>query len=288
MDIIWDKNVMLNLMKSFHTLFKVCISFFDTEGKSTLGYPAQSKYCHIIRSHKTGIAACRRCDANAFKQAAKLKAPIVYECHAGLIEIVAPVITFDNIQIGSIMLGQARSPRNRSERAWKELEKKAEFPITQKLKSAYLKLPVLDLKHSKACITILQALVTNAWYDNYFRLQREPLSSRVNSYITQNINKNLSLNEIALTFKVGKTTLCKTVKNDFKVSINELIRSLRIKKAKQLLQTAELPIYLIAEQVGIPDYNYFTKVFKTEIGVTPSEFRKRYENGNTPVNTETA
>jgi len=283
MDMIWDKNIMLKLMKSFYTLIKVRISFFDMEEKDVIFYPIEeTKYCNMIRNHKAGIAACLRCDKHAFKQASKLKTPYIYRCHAGLTEIVAPIITSENRQIGYIMIGQTRPPGKRTDRMWKELEKKAAFPITPKLKSAYLKLPVLDMKHAQACIILLQSLATNAWYDNYFRLQREPLSTRVKNYLQENLNKNLSLNEIAKTFKVGKTTLCKTVKQDFQQSINDLIRSIRIKKAKQLLQTAELPIYLIAENIGIPDYNYFTKVFKTETGVTPSEFRKNCERDISP------
>ena len=61
------------------------------------------------------------------------------------------------------------------------------------------------------------------------------------------------------------------------MTVNELTRSLRIEKAKQLLQSAELPIFIVAENVGIPDYNYFTRVFKEETGITPSLFRKLCE-----------
>jgi YesN/AraC family two-component response regulator len=48
--------------------------------------------------------------------------------------------------------------------------------------------------------------------------------------------------------------------------------------AKQYLEETRNPIYEIAENVGIPDYNYFTKVFKEETGVTPSAFRALCEN----------
>lgn len=38
---------------------------------------------------------------------------------------------------------------------------------------------------------------------------------------------------------------------------------------------SSLPISAVAEQVGISDYNYFSKVFRTMTGTTPSAFRKQ-------------
>ena len=37
---------------------------------------------------------------------------------------------------------------------------------------------------------------------------------------------------------------------------------------------SSLPISAIGEMVGISDYNYFSKVFRSATGVTPSTFRK--------------
>jgi YesN/AraC family two-component response regulator len=56
-----------------------------------------------------------------------------------------------------------------------------------------------------------------------------------------------------------------------------LIRDIRIERAKQLLQSGKQPVFEIACQVGIWDYNYFTKVFNEETGVPPSTFRKLCE-----------
>jgi YesN/AraC family two-component response regulator len=92
-----------------------------------------------------------------------------------------------------------------------------------------------------------------------------------------NIDKSLSLKKIAHNFKIGETTLCKSVKRDIHMTVNELVRSIRVEKAMQLLQSTELPIFSVAEKAGIPDYNYFAKIFKKETGVAPSIFRKLCE-----------
>ena len=46
------------------------------------------------------------------------------------------------------------------------------------------------------------------------------------------------------------------------------------KVACDLLRNTEDRVSDIATEVGIPDYNYFTKVFKKAMGVTPREYRK--------------
>lgn len=278
MDMIWNQTRMMKLLESFYTLVKVRIGFFDLRGGEILSYPVtRAEYCNIIRANKTGDAACRCCDEQAFRHTAKMKTPYVYQCHAGLIEMVTSIFTSEEERIGYLMIGQARQPGNLDDLLWNEIGRKAGVPKLDKLKSAYLKLPVLKMDQGRACANILQALATYVWVDNYFRLQKQPLSGRVKGYISQNLDKSLSLKEIARKFGIGETTLCKSVKRDIRMTVNELIRSLRTEKAKQLLQSTELPVSNIAEMVGIPDYNYFTKIFRNETGVTPSVFRKLCE-----------
>ncbi|ACS99064.1 helix-turn-helix domain-containing protein [Paenibacillus sp. JDR-2] len=50
------------------------------------------------------------------------------------------------------------------------------------------------------------------------------------------------------------------------------LRSLRIEKAKQLFRQTRLPAKEIAQQVGFSDYFYFSRMFKKEVGMSPSEY----------------
>ncbi len=54
---------------------------------------------------------------------------------------------------------------------------------------------------------------------------------------------------------------------------NHFIRSIRLKKAKELLQNQELSITAVAYDCGFNDPSYFTRVFKKEFGKTPLEWR---------------
>jgi AraC-like DNA-binding protein len=53
----------------------------------------------------------------------------------------------------------------------------------------------------------------------------------------------------------------------------EFIRTIRLKKAFQLLETATYSVAEVAYQVGFNDPSYFTRIFKKEYGKAPSEIK---------------
>lgn len=53
----------------------------------------------------------------------------------------------------------------------------------------------------------------------------------------------------------------------------EYIQSLRLKKAKELLENTDMSISKIAEAVGIFDQNYFSRFFKARMGISPRRYR---------------
>ena len=52
---------------------------------------------------------------------------------------------------------------------------------------------------------------------------------------------------------------------------------IRIRNAKELLLSTNEQVGEIARKVGIPDYNYFTKIFRKMTGQTPTQYRKNKE-----------
>ena len=56
-------------------------------------------------------------------------------------------------------------------------------------------------------------------------------------------------------------------------SASHVIRTIRLQNAKKLLESTELTVSEIAYDTGFNDPNHFSRVFKEEYGVTPSERR---------------
>jgi len=57
-------------------------------------------------------------------------------------------------------------------------------------------------------------------------------------------------------------------------SVGQWIDNARLVRAKRLLADTSLPIIEVATAVGLEDQSYFSRFFRRETGLTPSEFRK--------------
>lgn len=59
-------------------------------------------------------------------------------------------------------------------------------------------------------------------------------------------------------------------------TISQYITEIRVQHAKELLRDRSMKLYDVALNTGYKDANYFTKIFKKAYGVTPSEYREKY------------
>jgi two-component system, response regulator YesN len=102
-----------------------------------------------------------------------------------------------------------------------------------------------------------------------------PLIKDVCEYLYTNYNKDISLDKIALKFHINKYYLLHQFKQETNKTMKEYVESIRILRAKEMLKDNLLTISQIGTLIGYPDNNYFTKVFKKNVHVTPSEYRSQ-------------
>lgn len=84
----------------------------------------------------------------------------------------------------------------------------------------------------------------------------------------------LSLNMLAERFDVGHTYLSKLIKQSTGEGILDYINTIRLEKARRLLQESDLSISDIGKTVGYYDSNAFIRVFKKYEGITPGQYRE--------------
>ena len=89
---------------------------------------------------------------------------------------------------------------------------------------------------------------------------------------------DLSLSSLSRHLGLSSGYLCTIFKKETGKTVSEYIREKRIKYAVHLLSTTNLQVQTIALHCGIVDIQYFSKIFKKQIGMTPNEYRKSIKN----------
>ncbi|MBA3707760.1 MAG: helix-turn-helix transcriptional regulator [Planctomycetes bacterium] len=93
-------------------------------------------------------------------------------------------------------------------------------------------------------------------------------------FIEANLAKPISVREVAASVSVDPNHLGRVFKQSLGKSVGETILLLRMEKARNLLKRTDRPIGDIAKSVGYPDSLYFSRLFRREMGLAPSEWRQ--------------
>ena len=93
------------------------------------------------------------------------------------------------------------------------------------------------------------------------------------SYIQNNYSRDISLDEVSQTVNISPYYFSKIFKEDVGEGFVEYLTKIRMDKAKELLTTTECSMKEICSMVGYADPNYFSRSFKKNVGVTPTEYK---------------
>lgn len=113
-----------------------------------------------------------------------------------------------------------------------------------------------------------------AYVRRYSLKDYSPLVQKVINTINLNLSSQLSPKSLAAMYYISPSYLSSLFKQDTGTTLTDFISKQRINRAAHLLQTTNQSISLVAEQVGILDVNYFTKMFKKAMGTTPTQYRR--------------
>lgn len=110
--------------------------------------------------------------------------------------------------------------------------------------------------------------------DSFGNMEQKFITN-LNSLIHNNLaNSNFSVENLAESLNVSRVQLYRKVKAIMGISVSDYISSIRLNKAKSLLETTKLSVSEIAYETGFSSPNYFSTAFKSHYGVSPGAFRK--------------
>ncbi|ULQ60860.1 response regulator [Brucepastera parasyntrophica] len=101
-----------------------------------------------------------------------------------------------------------------------------------------------------------------------------PLISQACKIITEHLAHDISQEEISRRLKISPFYFSKLFKEETGENFIDYVTAARMQKAKEMLRERSYSIKEISAETGYSDPNYFSKIFKKNVGITPTEYRE--------------
>lgn len=258
------------LLENFHNLTGIKICLFDASGEELYFYPKKlSGFCELIRKNPTMDEACKNCEKKAFLECKKTQSHYAYTCHAGLLECVTPIIYGQNV-LGYIMLGQMRKKGD----DFKKIKKLLPSIDLDKLEEEFHLLPKISTEKLNSAICVLDACASYEYLKQIVSEKEQKIDIQISNYINANAEGDLSVQKLCSVFHLSNNELYSIFKEYFMSTPAEYIKNRRLNIACDMLIKSDLAVSTICKKVGFFDYNYFSKIFKKQFGISPTKYRK--------------
>lgn len=107
------------------------------------------------------------------------------------------------------------------------------------------------------------------------QVNEQKISFEIKQYLAQRLSTSISLSTLADELGVSINTAMHAFRKDVGMGIMAYFSKLKIEKAMQLIREGNLSFRTISEQLGFESPEYFSRVFKKQIGMTPTEYAKQ-------------
>ena len=112
----------------------------------------------------------------------------------------------------------------------------------------------------------------------YAQQQYNHMMTRVLEYVETQY-QTARLSEIAAVLHQPLSTLSKMIKNGSGHTFKELLQRVRLDRAGAYLRDTDLPVANIIYAIGYDNTSYFYRIFREAYGMSPKEYRRRFQNG---------
>ncbi|MBI4979384.1 MAG: PocR ligand-binding domain-containing protein [Spirochaetes bacterium] len=265
------RNDVQEVLDYFAACFNIKITFFSFDGKElTTGMNRSgAEYCRLIQTKLDRLSFCTRMDREKCAESARTKSMAVYQCHAGLMEAVMPVIVDGQIA-GFIMIGQFRTSDSIQPHLLKQYKRK--FGAVKELRAAFYRLPYVPEKNLSNILGLFSVIVRYIVSSNMVSLKGNLLVEKTLEYLKANIEKTISLSDIETLTGKSASTISHLFKSTTGKSFKETLLDMKLSKADAYFRTAPSPnVREIAKRLGFEDPFYFSRIYKKYRKMSPRD-----------------
>lgn len=192
-------------------------------------------------------------------------------CHAGVRELVYPMLVHGEA-VGFISVSGYADENGASYRA--RMAEKYGFPRAE-LDALYTRLSSTppDRKRIDTLIYPLCAMLTLALEREGGGGEEQHFSLRLMHYLRINHTRRLTMEEICAAFHCSPSYVSHRFKEQTGMTVHRYLTRLRVENAARLLRASRLNMTEIALATGFEGSNYFSHVFRAEMGCSPKAYR---------------
>ena len=275
MNILFDEERLRKLIANLNILTGLPANILDPEGRDINLFRGHPPFCRMLNDLPEGHERCVSCDMCKIKRYTAEKGFQFYRCHAGICEAVMPL--FDKKRPLAYLVFGCYLDESPLEDQWAYSRGLLDwYPGgADVLRPAFFQFRQYSQQEIQAYAETLEALSSYIQLKGMILTAEQTDLQKLELYLDQHYMEKLSLASISQQLHIGRTKLCSLAKElSGGRTLSYLIARRRIEAAKRLLLQSSMPISSVGEMVGISDYNYFSKVFRSATGMTPSAFRK--------------
>ena len=140
----------------------------------------------------------------------------------------------------------------------------------------------------RSCFTMLAVILSRLNDPSSDEAKRNIINvANTAAYIERHYTEKLTLEELAEMSHYSSRHFVRIFKETYNTTPQKYIAQLRLKYACTLLRETEISIEYTALQSGFGDGNYFSRIFRSHMGVSPKQYRKNnhpdgYKEGELP------
>ena len=109
---------------------------------------------------------------------------------------------------------------------------------------------------------------------DFSRVKHSDVLYKIMQYVKANYNKKITLDDIAAHVYLSRSYISSMFKEQMGEGLFAYVNRVRVEKSKILLQNASVSLADVGGMCGFDDQSYFTKVFKSIVGVSPKKYRE--------------
>ena len=268
-----NKATIDGVLDDFHIISGMDISVLNADFHTvSVKRRHEGSFCSIVHKDKKTLSVCRESDVERLGDVKKNCEAVIYTCPCGVTEAIVPVIREGGI-IAYIFCSMGIRAGD-EECAISDTVALSNVLTEDGVRDAAENSRRLTDGEISAYFSMLKIVAEHIARDGTPAESDESIGKLVKYYIKNNLDRKITLSDIAWNLHCSTVTLTEHFKAEFGTTIMEYVTKKRMELAEKLLLTTSEPLREIATMSGFSDVEYFSRTFKRFHGTSPATWRK--------------